>query len=330
MRVDDYCSLSNGGLVLNQGLQRFTRQNILTDHPLMTQQLDMLDRAGVTALPLTILGEKGSGKDMIAQYAHLASSRSNAPLLKINCAYLTEEQISLELFGTGNSRADVLLKRAAGGSLYIENADLLPYQTQYQLTNHIADQEGADQNIRYIACLQHATFADCDPPLIEPFVFQFSAMTFVIPPLRDRPQDILLLCLQQLNRIREEYRLERLFSPAVMAAMLSYEWPGNIRQLLNVVDRMAFFCDTTLIDSVSLFRNSLSASQPFGAAKPAAAPPPKAKSLKELTLEYEVKVINQYMEAYGSLRKAAAALKVSPSVLSSKLTKYHTSSTPKK
>jgi transcriptional regulator of aromatic amino acid metabolism len=85
-----------------------------------------------------------------------------------------------------------------------------------------------------------------------------------------------------------------------------------------------------LIHSVSIFHNSLSEDPQYGMPKPSTAPLPTSKSLKELTLEYEVLIINQYIEEYGSLRKAAAALKSSPSVLSSKLTKYYASSSKRK
>ena len=329
MHIDDYCRLSDGGLIPKDGLQHFMRQNILTDHPVMKQQLDMLDRAGAAATPLMILGEKGSGKDMIAQYAHLVSSRSSAPFLKINCSYLADERIRMELFGTGTSRGDSLLKHAVGGTLYIENADLLSSQTQYRLIDYITAEDKSSQSTRYIVSLNHNSPADCGTALIDPFIFYFNSMIFEVTPLRQRPEDILLLSLQQLSKINEEYHIERLFSPNVMTAMLSYEWPGNIRQLINAVDRMAFFCDTRLIDSVSFFQNSLSSSQKFDLENPKPTQLPKTKSLKEIALEYEVMVINQYIEEYGSLRKAAVALKTSPSVLSSKLTKYYASTASK-
>lgn len=319
MRIDDYCSLENGGLVLKNSLQSYTRENIITDHPAMNRQLDMLERAGEAPIPLTILGEKGSGKDMIAQFAHRVSRRSDEPFLKVNCAYLPEERLLLELFGSAN--APGTLKRVAGGSFYIENADLLSSKAQYQLMHYINTEAGTPRDVRYMICLSKNKTTDCPD-----FAYYFGAMTFEIPPLRERPQDILLVAYQQLHKIKQEYHLERLLSPAVMSAMLTYEWPGNIRQLINTIDRMAFFCDTAVMDSVPMLRNCLSSHKQFKLVGSEAASLPKTKSLKEIIQEYEIMIINQYIEEYGSLRKAATALKVSPSVLSAKLTKYYATS----
>lgn len=323
MQIDDYCLLTPEGLVLKDGLKAFQRQNILTDNPRMKQQLDMLDRVGPTSLPLTIVGEKGSGKDNVSRYAHEVSNRKGQTLSHIDCAYLTSEQIGIQLFGVAGSKNEGLLKRTAGGTLYIENADLMPPQMQYRLIEYITSAEGLALNIRYIIGLKQA-ISDTKE-LIDPFIFHFGSSIFSIPPLRTRPEDILLLSQQQLLKIKEEYYIERAFSTEVMTAMLSYAWPGNIRQLINTVDRMAFFSDSKLINSVSIFRNSLSEEPQFGMPRPHTAPLPITKSLKEITLEYEVLIINQYIEEYGSLRKAASALKSSPSVLSSKLTKYYSS-----
>lgn len=325
MQIDDYCTISQDGLVLKEPLQNYQRKNILTDNPRMHQQLDILDRVSATSQPLTIVGEKGSNKDMVSKYAHESSNRRDRTLSHVDCAYLTSEQIGLQLFGSTGSRNEGLLKYAAGSTLYIENADLMPPQIQYRLIKHISDAAESEQNVRYIIGLKQSLHDS--EGLIDPFVFHFGSAVFHIPPLRKRPEDILLLSLQQLMHIKKEYFLERSFSPEVMTAMLSYEWPGNVRQLINTVDRMALFSDTNLIHSVSVFRNSLSDNQDYAISKRGTKHLSTSKSLKELTLEYEVLIINQYIEEYGSLRKAAAALKSHPSVLSSKLSKYY--ATPK-
>ena len=119
--------------------------------------------------------------------------------------------------------------------------------------NHIAKQPN---DIRFITCLQDS---GREHGLIEQLMYYFNSMTFSIPPLRQRQADILLLTIQQLRFIYDEYRVERAVSPKVMTAMLAYDWPGNIRQLTKVIDRMAFMSDTTLMDSISQFESCLSA-----------------------------------------------------------------------
>lgn len=321
MRIQDYCDTVNGALHLRTPLQQFCRGEIVTDDSEMLRQLDMLERAGQGNVPLMIRGEKGSGKDRIAQHAHQVSFRHRRPLVKTNCAYLTEEQMYIELFGT-TARPDLgLLHRAAGGSLYIENADLMPAYIQYQLMNHIRQQPSEASAARLMICLQGQ--GQRDGALCEQMADYFSSMVFDIPPLRKRPQDILLLTFQQLHQIWMEYRLERTLGPGVMSALLAYEWPSNTRQLTHTIERMAFMSDDTLMDSVHLLHRCLSNDQRVKSLSEEVAPPPESRSLKQMVQDYEIMIINQYIERHGSLRKAAAALHSSPATLSRKITEYN-------
>ena len=321
VKIEEYCDIVDGGLVLRQQLQHYIRQNIITCDPVMNSQLDMLDRLGKSNVPLTILGEAGCGKDSIARYAHDVSTRKNKPFLKINCAYLTEDLVSAELFGS-DSREQGLLQRAAGGSLYIENATLLSNQTQHRLMEYILATNGTANDIRYII-YPSSKGSSRDQQLIESLVYYFNSAPFVIPPLRERPGDIILLTIQQLRHIHDHLGLNRSVSPAVMTAMLEYEWPGNIRQLTNILERMAFMSDNVLMDSVPLLHRCLSANKQFRRMQTAEEMPPQPKTLKELMAEYEMKIINQHIEQYGTLRKAASVLGVTHSLLSYKLKKYH-------
>ena len=321
VRIEDYCDIVDGGLVIRGRLQNYVRHNIITTDPVMTNQLDMLDRVGNANIPLTILGEAGCGKDGIAQYAHEVSSRRNKPFLKINCAYLTEDLVTAELFGSGEHQRG-LLHRAAGGTLYIENIALLSTRTQYRLIEHIRATDGKANDIRYIIYPSN-TAGGRDPRLIEPLIYHFNASPFLIPPLRERPADILLLTIQQLRHIHENLGLERTVSREVMEALLRYDWPGNIRQLINVLERMAFMSDNILMDSAALLDRCLSANKQFQRMQTAEEAQPQPKTLKELMAEYEIKIINQYVSQYGTLRKAADALGVSHSLLSYKLKKYN-------
>ena len=325
VKIEEYCDIVDGGLVLRRRLQEYTRQNVITCDPVMNSQLDMLDRLGKSNVPLTILGETGCGKDGIAQYAHAVSTRKNKPFLKINCAYLTEDLVSAELFGS-HGREQGLLHRAAGGSLYIENITLLSKQTQNRLMEHIRATEGTENDIRYIIYPSNEGTAR-DQQLIEPLVHYFNAAPFVIPPLRDRSADIILLTIQQLRHIQDNLGLNRTVSPSVMASLLEYEWPGNIRQLTSVLERMAFMSDNVLMDSLPLLQRCLSANKQFQQMQTIEEAQPQPKTLKELMAEYEIKIINQHVAQYGTLRKAAAVLGVSHSLLSYKLKKHYESGT---
>ena len=321
MKIQDYCDTVEGALHLKVPLQQFCRGFIVTDDSRINHQLDMLERAGQGHLPLTIRGEKGSGKDRIADHAHRISNRSKAPLIKTNCSYLTEEQMYIELFGTA-ARPDLgLLHRAAGGSLYIENVDLMSVYMQSQLMNHILQHSSETGSVRYMICLQDQQ--DSSPILSETMSDYFSSMVFDIPPLRQRPQDILLLTFQQLHQVWNEYRLERTIGPAVMSAMLNYHWPSNVRQLTHTIERMAFMSDDTLMDSVHLLQRCLTPDQKLKTLAEEAPAPTESRSLKQMVQDYEIMIINQYIERHGSLRKAASVLKSSPATLSRKITEYN-------
>ena len=321
MKIQDYCDMDNGALRLRTPLQTFCRGTIVTDDPEMNRQLDILERNGRNCIPLAIRGEKGSGKDRVAQYAHNVSDIFKTALLKTNCAYLTEEQLYIELFGTKAQRDLGLVYRASGGGLYIQNADLMSPYLQYRLMHYICDTPTSSKVRRFIISLQ-----DCEEPfskLSEEMTSYFSTMVFDIPPLRKRPQDILLLTFQQLQHIRQELRLERRLTPEVMRVLLTYDWPGNIRQLANAIERMAVLSGNTLIDSVHLAHRCLS---PDKQSKNDPLDPPQTpetRSLKRMVQDYEFMLIQQSLEQHGSIRKAAAALKVSHTTLSRKIAEYN-------
>ena len=211
MKIQDYCDTNNGVLQLRIPLQSFSWGNIVTDDAHMKRQLEMLQRVSQGRAPLTIRGEKGSGKDRIAQYAHDISTRYKVPLVKTNCAYLSEEQLYVKLFGPAANRELGLIHRAAGGCLYLENADRMSEYLQYQLMRYIRENASDDKTPRFMICMQDRDAQE--HKLSEDMAYYFGAMVFDILPLRERPQDILLLAFQQLQIIRQEYRLERTLSP---------------------------------------------------------------------------------------------------------------------
>lgn len=320
MKIQDYCDIVNGALQLKQPLSGFCHGDIATDDADMKRQLDMLVRCGQGNVPLTIRGESGSGKDCIAQYAHGVSVWNKIPLIKMNCAFLTEEQQQVKLFGTAYNPELGLLNRAAGGSLYIENIDLMSKQLQYQLLSYIRETSLSEKAVRFMACLNASDTMSSG--LINEMAYYFGTMIFDIPPLRNRPQDILLLAFQQLQYIRSEYRLERHLSPAVMSEMLTYDWPGNHRQLAHTIERMAIINDDTLIDSVHLLHRCMTNDQrhQLQSVDPVL---PESRSLQRIVQEYEFMIIQQTIEQHGSIRKAAAVLKTTHSTLSRKITEYN-------
>ena len=321
IKIQDYCDTLNGSLQLRRPLAVFRHGDIVTDDPDMKRQLDILVRCGQGRVPLTIRGENGTGKDQIAQYAHAVSAWQKVPLIKMNCAFLTEEQQFVKLFGPASNRELGLLNRAAGGSLYIENIPLMSGHLQWQLMNYIREIASTEKAVRFMICLNERDLQES--ALTEELSYYFGAVVFDIPPLRKRPQDILLLTFQQLQFIRSEYRLERYISPEVMHEILAYDWPGNRHQLAHAIERMAILSDDTLMDSVQLLHRCMTPDHQRQQ-QPAKAPEiPESRSLKRMVQDYEYMVIQQAIEQHGSIRKAAAVLKTSHATLSRKITEYN-------
>lgn len=316
MQLQDYCHVESRGLRLRKPLQSFAIGEIITDDSRLRRQLDLLARAERSGAPLIIIGEKGTGKDKIAHWAHTISERHQGPFIKSNFAYLPEGRMLEELFGM-ERRSVALLERARGGTLYLENVEQMSGYVQYRLLEYL---QASPERVRLIIGLREAETHQ--PSLTEQLTASFQTLLVEVPPLRARRQDILLLAFQQLQNLRQEYHLERTLSPAVMTAMLQYDWPGNGRQLANTLDQMAFTSDRVCIDSTSLLQQCLHREEQLrktGGEKL----PASGKSLKQLLQDYEILIIQQYVESYGSIRKAAQVLKTSPATLSRRITEYN-------
>lgn len=316
MKIQDYCHVEKVGLRLRRPLQSFSCGGIITDDEGLRGQLEMLTRAGRGCVPLIIIGEKGSGKDGIARYAHSISERNQGPFIKSNFAYLPEGRMLEELF-SAERRNFTLLERAGGGTLYLENVEQMSDYVQYRLLERL---NAHPESIRLIVGLREPETHV--PSLTGQLAACGNTLTVEVPPLRKRKQDILLLTFQQLQNLRQDYHLERTISPEVMAEMLQYDWPGNVRQLSNTIDQMAFTSAYTCIDSVALLQQCLHWEEQLRRSDREKLPT-SGKSLKQLLQDYEILIIQQYVESYGSIRKAAEALQTSPATFSRRITEHN-------
>lgn len=316
MQLQDYCDVENGYLRLRLPLQRFSWGGLITDDEGLRSQLDMLTRASRGCVPLLIIGEQGVGKKQIARHIHSISYRHTEPFIKSNFAYLPEGRMLEELFST-DRRNYTLLERACGGTLYLENVEQMSDYVQYRLMERL---QAAPESIRLIIGLQEQETRV--PSLTGQLAACGNLLTIEVPPLRARKQDILLIAFQQLLNLRQDYHLERTISPEVMTAMLQYDWPGNARQLSNTIDQMAFTSAHTCIDSVVLLQQCLHREAQMRKANRANLAA-SGKSLKKLLQDYEILIIQKYIESYGSIRKAAEVLQTSPATLSRRITEYN-------
>jgi len=228
---------------------------------LVYEQVTQVARSNATVL---LRGESGTGKELIANAIHYNSLRSKKPFVKVNCAALPESLIESELFGhekgafTGADR----LKRgrfelAEGGTLFLDEIGDLPQQTQIKLLRVLQEREfervGGTQTLRSNIRLIAATNKDLETSIRngqfrEDLYYRLNVFTIFLPPLRERKSDILLLAEYFLEKYEREHnkRVRRISTPAI-DMLMSYHYPGNVRELENAIERAVLACDANVI-----------------------------------------------------------------------------------
>lgn len=239
---------------------------LLGDSDAMTALRHRIERVAASDNPVLITGEAGSGKELVAGIVHQQSSRHRGPLITVSCAALPADQLESEIFGhekgafagaQANHRG--LAESAHGGTLFLEDIDALPLEAQTRLLRLLADQEvrrvGSVEprkvDVRVLAASQRDL-----PRLIregrlrEDLYFRLNVLELKVPPLRDRQEDILPLAQHLLDGLCQRLGLEsKAFSDDAAEALQSYYWPGNIRELGNVIERALIMTDEPLISA---------------------------------------------------------------------------------
>ena len=219
---------------------------------------NLLTIAGnVAALDSTILlyGESGSGKEVLAHYIHEHSERRDKPLITVNCAAFPENLIEAELFGyekgsfTGASREGKtgLVEAADGGTLFLDEINSLPLNVQGKLLRTLEEKSiqriGSTKvkkvDFRLIAAtnrslsdmVQQGSFR-------EDLYYRIQVIPLTIPPVRNRKEDIVPLCLHFLHYFCQKYNIQKGFSDSVLEEIQDYHWPGNVREIRNFIERM--------------------------------------------------------------------------------------------
>jgi DNA-binding NtrC family response regulator len=223
-------------------------EGIITNSPKMKEPLNLVDKVASATLPVLILGESGTGKELIAQAIHYHGNRKNNALVIQNCAALSEQLLESELFGhvkgsfTGAVKDKAgLFEAADGGSLFLDELGEMSLALQAKLLRAIQQGTftpvGATQekkvDVRVIAATnKDLKKAIADKTFREDLYYRLAAVVIKLPPLRDRVEDISVLATFFLKK----YPGKKLTTES-LARLVSYPWPGNIRQLQNEIER---------------------------------------------------------------------------------------------
>lgn len=242
---------------LNDLLQRSRPMTtIIGNSAPMQEVFRLIDRVAPTDKSVLIQGESGTGKELVARAIQERSQRSSKPFVTVNCAALPESLVESELFGhekgafTGATvRKEGLFETADGGSLFVDEIGELPISLQPKLLRVLEDgslrRVGSHQerrvNVRVIAATNRDLQAEVTAKRFrEDLFYRINVVSIGLPPLRERREDIPLLLNHFLKDGWE-------FEPEARDAILGYDWPGNIRQLANAIDRAMILADDHLI-----------------------------------------------------------------------------------
>jgi Nif-specific regulatory protein len=230
----------------------------------MKHVYDQVTQVAKSNATVLLRGESGTGKEMIANAIHYNSLRAKKPLIKINCAALPDTLIESELFGhekgafTGADRFKKgRFEMADGGTLFLDEIGDLPLQTQIKLLRVLQEREferlGGGQTIKTNIRLITATNKNLEEAIArgefrEDLYYRLNVFTIYLPPLRERKSDILLLAEHFLEKFELEHgkRIRRISTPAI-DMLMSYHFPGNVRELENAIERAVVVCDSNVI-----------------------------------------------------------------------------------
>ncbi|WP_329352455.1 phage shock protein operon transcriptional activator [Vibrio natriegens] len=234
------------------------KQNLIGESPAFLAVLDKVSQLAPIERPVLIIGERGTGKELIAQRLHYLSRRWDKPLLSLNCATLSEGLIDSELFGhesgsfTGSKgKHKGRFERAEGGTLFLDELATAPLLVQEKLLRVIEygeyERVGGHTALNADVRLVCATNADL-PKLAEQGDFRADLLdrlafdVIMLPPLRERKEDILSLAEYYAIKMCRELQLEYFvgFTAEAERSLLDYPWPGNVRELKNVIERAIY------------------------------------------------------------------------------------------
>ena len=302
-----------------------------------TQNLwEMILNTAETKANVLITGETGVGKSMIAKAIHSVSPRADKPFIAINCAVINENLIESELFGyergafTGASSQGKVgkIELANGGTLFLDEIGDLPIHVQTKLLQliqektmeRVAGVKTISLDFRLIAATNRNLEDDIKKGTFRRDLFyRLNVLRIHIPPLRERKDDICLMALEFLKRFNSEYNKNVLFSPQLLDFLENHPWPGNVRQLENLVERLVI---TNLGGIVELehLPSDLKGESPSLTITPCSYDP--SKTLTQQMEEIEKKILLEAYQKHPNSVALAKALGISQSSASRKINKY--------
>lgn len=324
--------LGESAAIADSGYEK-EADKIVTCNDNMFEIKTLIKMVAPTKATILINGETGTGKEVLAKYVYSLSDRKNKPFIKVNCGTISHSIVESELFGyeegsfTGASKGGKigLIEAANGGTLFLDEVSELPIEQQVKLLHVLQEKmlirvggtKSIDLDVRIIA----ATNKDLEEQVAlgnfrEDLYYRLNVIPIVIPPLRERKEDIPLLAKHFFKRFCTMYNKEMQISNGAVSALENYSWPGNIRQLENTIERLVLTTPKfaiTVADLPELFQKE-------GAEDKVKVN--RVMRLDKAIEELEKQLISMALDEYGSTVKVAEALGINQSTVSRKMAYY--------
>lgn len=304
---------------------------IIAKSPAMIRSLNQAIKVSQADSSVLILGESGVGKGLFADLIHMRSGRAGKPLIKINCGAIPETLIESELFGhekgafTGAQAAKPgHIELADGGILFLDEIAELPLASQVKLLRFLEDgkvtrlggTKAKQVDVRIIA----ATHGDLEEMVDKKefrldLYYRLNVIPLRIPSLRDRKDCIIPLIQHYVDQFSERNGISKRITSAAMDVLLAYDWPGNVRQLMNVCERILVMSDGDVIDIQDLPQKIVGSGSQGGM-------PIERLTLQQAMESFERSLLLEAMEEYGNQYRVADALGINQSTVARKLKRY--------
>lgn len=314
---------------------------LIGDSPQMLAVKNVIEQVADSELTVLILGESGTGKEIVARMLHALSNRGQKPFTKVNCAAIPRELLEAELFGYEKGAFTGAVKNKPGrfeiastGTIFLDEIGDMPLELQSKLLQVLEQSEfvrvGGIQTVRVDVRIVCATNKNVEKALQEGIIredlfYRLNEITIQLPPLREKSEDIPLLVDHFLQRYRILY--ERDFpglSPQALEALKKYSWPGNVRQLENLIKQIVVRDDESMLFELS---ERMAAETSSGVPEPPSLKKEAELSLKKrintLVIQEEKRVISEALRRTNwNRRKAAKLLEISYRSLLYKIKEY--------
>jgi len=322
--------------------ERYHIKNLIGTTPEMKEIFRLIEKVAKTDSTVLIIGESGAGKEVAARAVHYQSKRSKGPFVSINCAALPENLLESELFGyekgafTGAAASKMgLFELAEGGTFFLDEIGEMSVNLQVKLLRvlqerilkHVGGIKDISVDFRLVAATSKNIPEEIKAGRFrEDLFYRINVIPILMPPLRTRVKDIPVFVRYFLDFYAQKHGRKEKFSvtPEAMTLLEHHQWPGNIRELENVIERMVVLAETEVIDHKMVKEVFAGAGLPRPYSPEAARPiTNKSDNLKETVDSYERNLIEQALQEFsGNKNRAAKKLNLTRQSLQYKIEKY--------